>query len=218
MRTAFQQSETSDRRLRSALETLEEGFALYDEEDRLVVFNEPYVRLHPGASYLIQVGMRFEDLVRENVRQKIIPASIGQEEEHIQKRLAQHRNPSEPIVRELSDGTWYIINESKTPEGWTAVVETDITQMKNIEAELAEKSRLLEASFDAMDDGLSVWDADSRLLAFNKTFETLMGHEGDRPYPGLHVRDLFIMNARAVLYGEGDPVELGSVASKALPG
>jgi PAS domain S-box-containing protein len=210
MRTAFQQSETSDRRLRSALETLEEGFALYDEEDRLVVFNEPYVRLHPGASDLIQVGMPFEDLVRENVRQKIIPASIGQEEEHIQKRLAQHRNPSEPIVRELSDGTWYIINESKTPEGWTAVVETDITQMKNIEAELAEKSRLLEASFDAMDDGLSVWDADSRLLAFNKTFETLMGHEGDRPYPGLHVRDLFIMNARAGLYGEGDPVELGS--------
>ncbi len=110
----------------------------------------------------------------------------------------------------MSDGTWYIINESKTPEGWTAVVETDITPMKKIEAELAEKSRLLEASFDAMDDGLSVWDAESRLLAFNKKFEALMGREGDRPYPGLHVRDLFIMNARAGLYGEGDPVELGS--------
>lgn len=210
MRLAYRDAERTDQRFRSALATLEDGFALYDENDRLVIFNEPFVRLHPGSRDLIQVGMKFEDLVRNNFRKGIIANSAGREEELFQERVAEHRDPQEPIVRELNDGTWYIITESKTPEGWTAVVQTEITKLKQVETELEEKSQFLEATFNAMDDGLSVWSSDNRLLAFNKKFEMLMGQEGDRPYAGISILELFILNARAGLYGEGEPVALGT--------
>jgi PAS domain S-box-containing protein len=209
MRSAFRLAADSDRRFREAVQTLGEGFALYDDEDRLVVFNDAYLKLHPATRDIIKVGMKFEDFVKATVKSRTIESSSGNEEEYIRTRVAQHRNPTEPIVRELNDGTSYIINESRTAEGWIAVVETDITEIKKIEGELAEKSGFLEATFDAMDDGISVWSPDNRLLAFNEKFETLMGREDDRAVSGMHIRDLFIMNARAGLYGDGDPEKLG---------
>ena len=80
-------------------------------------------------------------------------------------------------MSELNNGTSYITNESHTADGWIAVVETDITGIKKIENELAEKTGFLEAIFDSMDDGLSVWSPDNRLLACNEKFETLMSRE-----------------------------------------
>lgn len=210
MRYAFRQATDSDRRFREAVHTMGEGFALYDAEDRLVVFNDAYLDLHPATREFIHVGMRFEDFVRATVKSRSIEASIGNEEAYIRNRLAQHRNPTGPIVRELVDGTSYIINETPTAEGGIAVVETEITEQKRIEAELAEKSTFLEAVFDAMDDGISVWSPENRLLALNEKFETLMGREEDQLNPGMHIRDVFIMNAHAGHYGEGDPDELGN--------
>ena len=210
MRYAFQQAFHGDRRFREAVETLGEGFALYDSEDRLVVFNEAYAKLHPATRDIIKVGMKFEDFVRATVQSRTVDESIGNEEEYIRQRVQQHRNPSGPIVREHNDGTSYIINESKTEEGWIAVVETDVSELKSIEAELAEKSGFLEATFNAMDDGLSVWSPDHILLAFNEKFATLMGPPDETPTVGMSIRDLFILNAKAGLYGEGDPEELGT--------
>ena len=209
MRTAFREAAESDRRFCEAVETLGEGFALYDAEDRLVIFNEAYLRLHPATRDFLHVGMKFEDFVRETVKTRMIEASIDNEEEYIRNRIDQHRNPAGPIVRELNNGTTFIINETRTAEGGVAVVETDITELNKVQAELAEKSGFLEATFDAMDDGISVWSADNHLLAFNQKFDTLMGREDDRAYSGMHIRELFMLNARAGLYGEGDPEQLG---------
>ena len=210
MRSAFRLAADGDRRFRAAVQTLGEGFALYDDEDRLVVYNDAYLKLHPATRDVIKVGMKFEDFVKATVKSGTIEASSDNEEEYIRTRVAQHRNPTEPIVRELNNGTSYIINESRTADGWIAVVETDITEIKKIESELVEKTGFLEAIFDSMDDGLSVWSPDNHLLAFNEKFETLMGREDDRATTGMHIRDLFIMNARAGLYGDGDAEKLGN--------
>src|SRR5690606_13036482 len=37
------------RRLESAIGSLDHGFALFDEQDRLVAFNDAYRRIHPAA-------------------------------------------------------------------------------------------------------------------------------------------------------------------------
>jgi hypothetical protein len=68
-------------------------------------------------SEFLKLGNTFEDMVRYNVNRGKLPEAIGREEEFIGERVHQHLNPSGPIIRAWEDGTWYIISESKTPDG-----------------------------------------------------------------------------------------------------
>ncbi|MEX2451334.1 MAG: PAS domain S-box protein [Rhodospirillales bacterium] len=123
---------------RGAVKTLREGFALYDRNDRLVLYNEEFLRLHPGSRDMIRPGIRFEDLTREGLKNRIFPEAWGREEEFVRERLALHQNPRGQIIRRLSDGTWYIINESRTPDGGYVLAQTDITDLKRVEEALRE--------------------------------------------------------------------------------
>ena len=77
--------------------------------------------------------MPFEDLVRRNIELGINADAIGCEEEHIRERLEQHRDPKGPILRQFTNGTWFIIKESRTPDGGIVVTETDITELERAE-------------------------------------------------------------------------------------
>src|SRR5260370_10119176 len=55
-------------RLASALETLPAGIALFDQSDRLVVFNATYARIHPTIADILTPGITFETILRQNVR------------------------------------------------------------------------------------------------------------------------------------------------------
>ena len=85
--------QASEARLHGAVETLQEAFALYDPDDRLVMCNQKYIELHDCTGDLIKPGMRFEDMVRKNVLSGAFIDAIGREEEAIQERLESHRNP-----------------------------------------------------------------------------------------------------------------------------
>lgn len=134
--SSLKQLEKSEAQFRGAIASLQEGFALFDSEDRLVIYNEEYLRLNSSIQDIIKPGMRFEDLVRTNAKHGIIFEAIGREEEHIQERIEQHRNPAHPIISKLTDGTWHIVNESRTPDGGIAVTQTDITELKKVEEKL----------------------------------------------------------------------------------
>jgi PAS domain S-box-containing protein len=126
----------NEERFRGGIEALQEGFALFDNNDRLIIFNEEYKRLHPIVADMLEPGVRYEDLLRANVAAGLNVKANGREEEYIRERLELHRNPQGPLVRELIDGTWYIINESRTREGGTVEVQTDITELKKTQADL----------------------------------------------------------------------------------
>jgi hypothetical protein len=50
-----------------AIESISEGFIIYDQEDRVALFNERYKELHPLIAEVIRVGVRFEELLRHAV-------------------------------------------------------------------------------------------------------------------------------------------------------
>ncbi|MEE8283745.1 MAG: transporter substrate-binding domain-containing protein, partial [Alphaproteobacteria bacterium] len=104
-----------EKRLRGAIESLQEGFLLFDADDRLVMINSPYQEIHPQAQEFLDKGLRFEDVIRANVAAGRMVEALGREEEFIRERLEQHRNPGPPILRQYNDGMWYIIKETRTP-------------------------------------------------------------------------------------------------------
>ena len=55
----------SERQLVEALESMSEGFSLYDADDRLVLCNRRYRELlYPGLEDTVVPGMPFEQVIR----------------------------------------------------------------------------------------------------------------------------------------------------------
>jgi PAS domain S-box-containing protein len=126
----------NEERFRGAIEALQEGFALFDTDDQLVIFNEEYKRLHPVIANMLIPGISYEELLRANIAGGNVTQAVGREEDYIRDRLARHRNPQGPLLGELPDGTWSIITESRTPEGGIVEAQTDITELKQAQADL----------------------------------------------------------------------------------
>lgn len=133
------------RRLTDAIETISEGFSLYDKEDRLVICNSMYrTLLYPEFGDEITPGMTFESIIRRAADEGYIEDAKGRVEEWLKQRLAHHRNPGGPHVQQRADGCWVMISERKTEDGGTVAVYSDITELKQREDELADKSSALE--------------------------------------------------------------------------
>jgi adenylate cyclase len=141
-------SRQSEQRLTDAIETISEGFSLYDADDRLVICNSAYGELlYPGLGTPTP-GTPFEALARNSVALGLVEEAKGRAEEWIAARLTKHRQPGEPHVQRRSDGRWIHINERKTTEGGTVAVYTNITEIKNAEEEIRAANSKLEQAND----------------------------------------------------------------------
>ena len=133
------------RRFAVAIESISEAFSLYDSEDRLVVSNDKYrTLLYSGGGVEITPGMSFESIIRRAAERGYIKDAEGRVEDWVRERMAQHQNPSGPHVQQRGDGRWILVSERKADDGSTVAVYSDITELKQRENQLAEKSRALE--------------------------------------------------------------------------
>lgn len=133
-------------RLIDAIESISEGFALYDGEDQLVLSNSRYRELlYSDLAIELTPGTTFEHIIRRSAERGYIRDAEGRFEEWVAGRLSQHRNPGEPWVQRRSDGRWIMISERRITGGGTVAVYSDISELKQREENLAEKSAALEA-------------------------------------------------------------------------
>ncbi|SCA57981.1 Signal transduction histidine kinase [Candidatus Terasakiella magnetica] len=173
------EAETARIRLVEAVESVSEGFALYDSEDRLVLCNEKFWEFWGGKEKEVSYGIQFEDMARRFVDRYVVPSEVSDVTDWIDERLARHRNPRDSFVIQLKDGRWLKINERPTKDGGVVGVYTDITDIKmqeriRREKELAEQNVLLQASLDNLSQGVSVFDKDLQLVAWNQRFVELL--------------------------------------------
>ena len=142
------------RRLTDALESISEGFFLYDFDDRMVLCNSRYRELFPGMADVYRPGLEFEQMIRTVVERGIVVEAMQRPQEWIARRLAQHRNPSGRLLLQ-SDGRWIQVSERKTQDGGTVGVFTDVTELKRREEEVAA----------ARDEAMQATQAKSQFLA-----------------------------------------------------
>ena len=141
-KSAEAKAENAHARLITALETITQGFALFDAEDRLVMCNRQYLDKTAATDIGWAIGKGFEELVRANLAsgwRGNLPdtdAEVGHDE-WIAWRLAMHRNPPpRPFIYKGSDGRWLMISEKRTAEGGTVAVRVDVTDLKRAEEDL----------------------------------------------------------------------------------
>lgn len=161
-------------RLTAAIENLDELFVLWGPDDRLVACNQQFRDINARVIDSVQPGGLFEDHIRAAMAAGLYPAAEGWEEEWIQNRLAQHRDPGAPFEMLRQDGRWILLREQRLPDGSTATISTDITLRKQAEQALADKHDILNTVLATIPDGVQVLDRTLDLVAWNdRLFDVL---------------------------------------------
>ncbi|NBC31705.1 MAG: response regulator [Alphaproteobacteria bacterium] len=131
---------TAEQRLVDAIECLDEGFVLWDRDDRLVICNSRYRNFYPLVADRLVPGARFEEVMRKSVALGQFRAS-AESERWAEDRLHRHAAPNGPFDQPLADGRVLRVTERRTSDGGTVGVRTDITAERAQEARAEAASR-----------------------------------------------------------------------------
>ncbi|MEQ8651010.1 MAG: response regulator [Kiloniellales bacterium] len=136
--------------LTDAIESISEGFALFDKEDRLVVANKRYREIMFGnGSAELEVGTSFDDIAQRAATSTRFPNAKEKTEDWIQRQIVRHRRAAEPFIQEIAGNHWQQISNRRTDEGGTVAVHSDITEIKRISDELKRAKDAAEAANEA---------------------------------------------------------------------
>ena len=133
--------------LNAALDSMSDGFCLYDKDDRLLLSNDRFRSgLHPGMEEQFEEGVTFETIIRESVERGLIPEAKNDPDTWVAERIERHKNPGgSAYEQERLDGQWLRIDERRTASGGTVSIYSDITELKHRQQLLAEAAEAKDA-------------------------------------------------------------------------
>lgn len=175
---AHHDADAARARLRDAIESLSDGFALFDAEDRLVMSNTAFLDIWPEFRDIVAQRPTFSQLVDLLAEHGSTLGSLVAPERWKQERLARHRDAG-AHVQLLADGRWLQINELRTSEGGIVGIYTDITSVKAEDArqrarELAERNLALQSTLDTLSEGACLFGPNQQLQAWNDEFANML--------------------------------------------
>ena len=153
-------------RLVDAIDSISEGFSLYDADDRLVLSNDRYrEQFYPDMSELIKPGVQFEALIRAAADAGNISDAVGRVDEWVSERLERHRCAGRSFVQQHADDRWVEITEYRTGDGGTVAIYADITTQKRSEIALLEEKRRTEEANELVTEKNSMLESLSTKLS-----------------------------------------------------
>ena len=203
-----QEAQAATVRFEEAIEAISSGFALYDADDRLVLWNSRFRDYFAEMADVFIPGARFRDMLGGAIERGLIPAA-GDDMEGFLDRIMEQRAEGIGQIREnrLSDGLWLQIRDHRTRDGGLVSIYTDVTELKTSEAELRAQSAILEATLENMGQGITMVDRDLNTVALNRKFLELMEFPEERFKDGFSMEEGFRFNAERGEYGPGDVEE-----------
>ncbi len=189
--TALKQAE---QRVRDAIETIDEGFALYDAEGYLVLANRRFYDFSGHDPALAKPGMHGLDLIRMVVERNLW--GVPEELQAGVRRQAENDflNPSgQPQDIEYRPGRWLRVTRQRIAQGGMIATFADISDIKRAEQRLRD-------SIESLPDGFLLYGPDERMVMANSRFYEISGHDPAIVRPGVHMELLFeeIMRLRLV--------------------
>ena len=112
----------------TTIESLREGFVLYDAKGRAMLCNTVFRRYYPTTRSFGGTGFSYENLLRANMKHDVYHIQ-GDEEAWFDAQMEAH-NTLVPSVIELSDGRWIHVREQRTADGGTVSLHKDITAQR----------------------------------------------------------------------------------------
>lgn len=166
-------------RLRGAMDAAAIAIMLFDPDDRLAFASRQIPAIYGVDGEVVQIGRRFESIVRDMLARGVVAVPPEQQAGWVAERMRLH-DEGGSTVRRLPDGRWRRITEERLADGSHLSYSLDITEIVEQRGELEaarDAARLAEQRLrdviEALPAGLSLFDADDRLLMSNQRLREL---------------------------------------------
>ena len=123
---------------RNIVESLDQGFAMFDENDELIMINSAFEEIFSKGERFAFEGQKYSDFVLKEMK-------VGNPDVYSVKRLNGmhkerldgHRSGEKYNAEyQMCDDCWLQVNEHKTSDGKTVIVYTDVSGIKIREAKI----------------------------------------------------------------------------------
>ncbi len=180
--TEVTELERNRRLLRDTLDSTEQAVALFDPDNRLVVWNQSYERFTPGIDLrngtgLEEIGNALQDRIGTAFTHEGRPVTVAQ-------RLELNRDGSVQIERRTSDGQIAVIRYRRTADGGTVVTASDVTELKR-------KEEMLEAQVQELDAARAEAERHAQHLA---RMTDMLTQEKERAEAASRTKSQFLAN------------------------
>ncbi len=189
-------------RLLAAIEALDDGFAVFDADDRLVLWNKPYLKIFDKIADLICEGALYDDLLRAAIDRGVFGAEGDRDDENLQRRLNRPLTEVWDNEDAFADGRLIWVRERATPARETVGLYEDVTARRLTDRRL---QQVVDGGMIAVWD----WDAEHGFSAINDRWGAMLGigdtvsldalvdliHPEDRSAVAAAQRELFLEGA-----------------------
>ncbi len=138
--------------LSEALDAMDDGFVVYDSNEKVVAFNNRHKELFPSFSDAIEVGVSYEALLRlQQVNSELEVAKQGGED-WIRTKKEQLKIDRFQTVQKFVSGKDIRLTHYRTKSGNTVAIRSDITEL----VEARHKAQQNEAWLSALLEGAPI--------------------------------------------------------------
>jgi signal transduction histidine kinase/ActR/RegA family two-component response regulator len=203
--------------LANAIETVQEGFALFNARDELVMCNSRFGKHMRDVHHLFKPGLPFAEYVRLISESPFMALPEGQRpDDWAADRMAHHKDRHVVFNARMAGRRWLQVSEHRTPDGGTVVLQTDVTDMVRMERRERERliddqAKLIRATLEHLNQGVCIFDSDNQLAGWNRHVAELLSVPMGRFYIGASFDTLFAALQMVVEFADsGTPEQIRS--------
>ncbi len=168
----------AEQRLRDSINTIHDGFAVFDVDLRLVTANRAYLGAFDARA--IAPGMPYADLLYMAASTGLVVIGDVTADDWVAGMLARwDDDPIEPVVVQFANGTWVRLVDRRARDG----------DMVSLALNITEQMRLW-AAIEAIPDGFVLFDREERLLTCNQRYRETYPHSAPAMVPGAKFEDI----------------------------
>ncbi len=169
---AHTQAVMAERRLWDSINTIHDGFAVFDTAQTLSVANHAYLAAFDGSEF--GLGTTWEDILRHSAENGLIVIGDEPVDTWIAQMLARWgADPIEPLVVQFSNGNYIRLVDQRARDG----------DMVSLALNITEQMRIWSA-IEAIPDGFVLFDREDRLLTCNQRYRDLYPESAPAMVPG----------------------------------
>ena len=168
----------AERRLWDSINTINDGFAVFDADLRLVTANHAFMAALGGVT--LAPGMPYADLLQTAAASGRVDIGGGSPDDFVRSVMASlNADPIEALTVQMTNGTWLRVVNRRARDGDLVSLVLDITEQMRI-----------WAAIEAIPDGFVLFDREDRLLTCNQHYRDIYAASAPAIQPGARFEDI----------------------------
>ncbi len=168
----------AERRLWDSINTIDDGFAVFDSAQKLVAANQAYLALFDPDT--IPTGIPYPTVLALAASQGRVDLGDERPEDWLAQMLSRwDSDPMDPITLKFHNGTWVRMVDRRARDGDMVSLVLNITDQMRI-----------WAAIEAIPDGFVLFDREERLVTCNQRYRDIYPETAAMMMPGAPVEEL----------------------------